>query len=44
MEEEVSTTLMQEDEERNNGFSERLTPYYQLELVIPRELGIVTQT
>jgi hypothetical protein len=41
--EEVTTILTGEDEERNGGFSERLTPHYQLALVIPREMGIVTQ-
>lgn len=28
--EEVTTILTGEDEERNGGFSERLTPHYQL--------------
>jgi hypothetical protein len=41
--EEVTTTLKEENEERNSGFSISLTPYYQLALVIPRAMGIVTQ-
>jgi len=40
---EVTTTLTEEDEEGNGGFAGSLTPCYQLALVIPRAMGIVTQ-
>jgi hypothetical protein len=41
--EEVTTTFTEEDEEGNSGLSESLTPYYQLALVLPQAMGIVTK-
>jgi hypothetical protein len=38
---EVTTTLTEKDEEGNSGFSESVTSYYQLALVISQAMGIV---